>query len=200
VKRIAIDLDNTIADYMAVAVPILRERYGLGPSYDRKINKIEEIFGLTPATRPAGMQEKIYIKGHLFRRLPPLEKDINKLSWCLKDMGFKIYVITARDKHPVIVEDSLFWLQENNFYFDDVFFIQDKAQLCELLDIPIIIEDELGQAISCLRKGIDVILRNQPWNVDFILDKSRHLKEKQGRLFRIDSWREVLSITEEEVP
>ena len=190
-KRVGIDLDSTVADYLHGAIPLLKEHYGLEPDYSKPSYTIEEVFGLTEQTRPPNMREHLYEDLHLFRHLPMLERDTYQLTWEIqRTLGAKVYFITARSHTPVIEEDTLFWLTYNGFTFDDVFFTKDKAQLCHAMKINVMMEDEVKQRVNLITTGIDVVIPNQPWN-------DLPLPTGPGKITRSDNWREACHAIEE---
>ena len=198
-KRIGIDCDGCVADYMAGAIPVLKEHYGLEPDYNVEAYTIEEVFGLTRENRPPNMRQTLYIEGNLFAKLPPLEEGNKELtSQLMSELGpdLKIYFVTARDNHPTIVQDTHEWLKLNTDHFDDVFHVQDKAEFCKLAGIQVMIEDEVRQIGELLEAGIDVIMRDQPWN-QHLPEDPRDLEDNKGRLTRVYNWREMVETAKE---
>lgn len=195
ILKVGIDLDNTVADFMATAAPLIKERYGLEPDFSRPVNTIENAFGISPHNRPSGLLEDIMEGKHLFRNLAPLDDGIEQLTHKL--LGRKertnVYMITARTATDVIVEDTMHWLRTNNFVFTDVFFTADKANLCKNTGINVMMEDEMGQILALLKAGIPVVIRDQPWNNNGVFDSF----EKNGKAKRAKTWQEMLHATEE---
>lgn len=195
-KRIGIDLDGTVADYMAGAIPLLKEHYGLEPDWSKQAYRIEEVFGLTSETRPPNMREHLYEELHLFRGLPKKEDDIELLTILLKKQGYKVYIITARTGHPIIREDTQFWLDKHNFEYDDIFHVEDKGQLCKLMRIHVMLEDEIMQIGNLQRNKINVVVPDQPWN-QHLPEDPHHIERKRGRIRRVHNWREAYGAVEE---
>lgn len=193
IRRVGIDIDNTIADFMSAAVPLLKEHYGLDPDFNKTVCSIEEIFGINPKARPPGLREFLYEELHLFRNLPKLDEDIEQLTHQLSEQDVNIYMITARSPSQVIVEDTMHWLHNHGFKFTDIFFTSDKADLCEVMNIDVMLEDELGQVLSLIKANINVVIRNQPWNNCEALD----YYETKGRIKRASNWRDMLEATKE---
>jgi 5'(3')-deoxyribonucleotidase len=195
-KRVAFDLDGTLADYMETAVPLLKEYYGLEPDFTKSdVYRIEEVFGLTKETRPPNMHKCLYEDQHLFLKLSPLE-GMHKVTHALHKQGVKIYVMTARSPQPVIVQDTWLWLEKHNFIVDDVFFEGDKAALCNMVGVNVIMEDELGQIVRLRNAGVDVVVSDQPWN-RILPDDSHQYNETIGGIARVTSWDEALRSIEE---
>jgi 5'(3')-deoxyribonucleotidase len=206
IKRIGLDLDCTFADFMSGAIPKMREMFGVEPKEGSKPSRIEQVMGLVPKgptnkwdklgidrdnyQKLKEVKDKLYLEGNLFRTLPLLENDSPDLTNYLKENGYKIYFITARDRHPIIVKDTIYWLENNNFHFDDVFFSDEKHFICDKLDIQTMVEDHPQEILPCLSKGINVIAMSQEWNAG--LDLSTAV----GRFQRIISWKEIPSLLE----
>jgi len=191
IQRVGIDIDGTVADYLKGVAPLLKKTYGLEPNLNVPAYRIEEVFGLTPETRPPDMRKRLYEDAHLFKHLPMLEPDTNLLSWEIqKTLGAKVYIVTARTHSQIIEKDTIFWLTYNGFIFDDVFFTEDKAQLCRVMGIDIMMEDEIGQLVKLITADIDVVIPNQPWN-------DAPLPSGPGKSARVDNWREAFHAMEE---
>jgi len=193
IRRVGIDIDNTIADFMSVAVPLMKEHYNLEPDFNKPVCSIEEIFGINPQSRPPGLRELLYEELHLFRNLPKLDEDIEQLTHQLSDQDINIYMITARSPSQIIVEDTMHWLRNNEFKFTDIFFTKEKATICKMVHIDVMIEDELGQVLDLIRANINVVVRRQPWNSSEALDYF----EKKGQVKRTANWEEMLKATKE---
>lgn len=197
IKRIGIDLDNTVADYMSGAVPLLKEHYNLEPDYSIQATTIEEIFGLNKETRPSNMRQHLYEDLHLFRQLPKIEPDVEHLTHELyRRSDCKVYFITARSRTPTIVEDTTTWLIKNGFLFDDLFFTDRKADLCQMMKIDVMFEDEVGQLLNLRRTGIDCVVLDQPWN-RHLAEDPYHREQEQGGIVRVLNWREALTAIKE---
>lgn len=196
INRVGIDLDSTVADYLIAATPLLKAHYGLEPNFEGSAYTLEEVFGITPETRPPGMRKLIYEDLHLFRQLPKLEEDNEMLTVRLKQDGVKVYFVTARSGSHVIREDTWFWLEDNGFQFDDVFHVRDKADFCKNARIHVMYEDEVSQILSLQKARIDTVIRDQPWNAELPEDYNR-LERKRGRQTRVNNWQEAYNAIKE---
>jgi hypothetical protein len=58
------------------------------------------------------------------------------------------------------------------------------------------IEDEVRQISELLAAGIDVIMRDQPWNQHLPVDP-HGLEDNKGRLTRVYNWREMVEVAKE---
>ncbi len=190
IRRVGIDLDGTVVDYIHGIAPLIKEHYGLEPDFSKSALRIEEIFGLTEETRPPGMREHLYENLHGFRNLPPLEEDISEFAWELLFLGKRTetYIVTARRASETIISDTIDWLADHNFIYTDVFFSEDKALLCELIGIDIMFEDEPQQIGQLINRNIPVVVRNQPWN---------SAVAEHPLIKRADSWKGMLKAAKE---
>jgi uncharacterized HAD superfamily protein len=197
-KKIGIDLDNTVSDFLNGAVPHFKELYGLEPDFSRKAFRLEEVFGITDENRPLDMRKRLYIERRLFRDLPTLEQDSHLFTWGLRSAlsPLKIYFLTARDAHPVIKEDTRHWLDSKKFDYDDVFHTDHKAEFCKMSGITVMVEDELRQIVPLMEAGVDVIIMDQPWNRQ-IPEDPHGLEDRKGRLRRAHNWREAFVAAKE---
>ena len=134
----------------------------------------------------------------IFRKLHRLEEDNNLLTSSLvgEIPDLKIYFVTARDAHPIMVEDTHHWLQNNTDYFDDIFHVTQspKADFCIAAGITVMIEDEVKQTLGLLEKGVNVICMDQPWNRNV---ERTVPPASPGKIIRVSGWREAVSAAKE---
>lgn len=194
-KRIGIDLDGTVADYLTTVIPHVAELYGLVPNFDVPAYTIEEVFGITKEDRPPDMRQRLHVDRRIFLNLPRLEHDNNQLTSQLKnEVGdLKIYFVTARSPHPVIIQDTRDWVDRNTDVYDDVFHVGSlpKVDFCIPAGITTMIEDEAGNIVTLAEKGINVIVMNQPWNRHLIVE------ELPGKVVRVSDWKQAVSAAKE---
>ncbi len=195
IKRVGIDIDGVVADYLAVAIPMVAEHYGLTPDLSNTTYILESVFGLTEDTFPKDFKKVLYEDNHLFAKLPLLETNIQLLNRRIfmhksfqHDYNTKVYFITSRPRTPIIMEDTLTWIQKHEFHFDDVFFVKDKAGLCRALRIDVIIEDEPRNIEALSKTDTKVVIRDQPWNKEI---------EETDNLKRVFNWQQALETTKE---
>lgn len=196
--KIGIDLDGTVTDYLKTAIPHVAEMYGLEPDFSKPVYGIEGVFGWTKETRPKDLKERLYLDKRIFRHLHRLEEDNHQLTFRLVSEipALKIYFVTARDNHPIMVEDTLHWVNNNTHYFDDVFHVTQvpKADFCISAGISVLIEDEINQIRAAVAKGVHVICMSQPWNRDV---EETIPDDAAGRIIRVDGWREAVDAAKE---
>jgi len=196
--KIGIDLDGTVANFLKTAIPFVKEMYGLDPDFSKPAYRIEDVFGWTRETRPDDIKERLYVEKRIFRKLHRLEEDNNLLTSSLvgEIPDLKIYFVTARDNHPIMLEDTLYWVQNNTDYFDDVFHVAhgSKADFCVPAGITVMIEDEIKRIEELVEKGIHVIVMDQPWNKDV---EHTVPPSSAGKIIRVSGWRGAVSAAKE---
>ncbi|MFW6285984.1 MAG: 5' nucleotidase, NT5C type [Nanoarchaeota archaeon] len=108
----------------------------------------------------------------------------------LKNKGYKLYVITARNKE-LVSEKTIDWL---NFHFGENFFEKIlfsnegknmrycKSEITKKYNIDILIEDEPNYATNCAELGIKVFLMDCPWNKKVV---------ESNNLTRIYNWIDI---------
>lgn len=106
-----------------------------------------------------------------------------------------LFILTAR---PLNIKDDTIQILNKNFgnIFKKIIFsgevhnnTLDKAEICKNEKISVLIEDGPEISEKCLKKGIKIVLFDQPWNR--YLDDSNH-----NNLFRVKNWKEVSAIIE----
>jgi hypothetical protein len=65
-----------------------------------------------------------------------------------------------------------------------------------MMKVDVMIEDEVGQLLNLRRTGIDCVVPNRPWN-QHLPNDPHHMEREQGRLARVNNWREALTAIEE---
>jgi len=187
-KRIGIDIDGTVADYIATAAPLIEETYGLTYNPNLKCGRLEELFGIN-REQLKDLKNTLYVGQRLFEKLGPLEHDNHLLTFYLRKelKPIKIYFVTARDPHPVIVNGTREWLNNNTHDYDDIFHVEDKAAFCKQAGISVMIEDDERHLVKLLDSGIHCVVMDQVWNRSFKPEPG----ENKGTLRRAYNWREA---------
>lgn len=187
IKRVGIDLDHTVADFIGGAIPLIRKNLGLEPDLNVRSKHIKDVFNLAEEGSPANWKQLLFQEWKVFRHLPKLEEKIEQLTHELTKEA-NVYIITARHGTPVIVDDTLHWLDSNGFKYTDVFFTDEKTDLCQILDIDVMLDDDPAQIVPLIQANVNVVVRNQPWNQHLVFE---------GGVKRASHWKEMLEATKE---
>lgn len=76
-----------------------------------------------------------------------------------------------------LICSSDFFNKENNTGF------KSKAEICQKLNIEVMVEDNKDYALDCAKKGIKSFLINKPWNQDC---------EDHENLIKVNHWNEII--------
>lgn len=131
----------------------------LGAKQDKLINKneisVDIRMGWTKEETRNWLNEYLLNIARNVNFMPGALEVIQKL----KDMGHKLYIITARGGDFKEMKDiTLDKFKEVNLELDGYFFaIKDKGQVCRENDIDILIDDSLNHCKSACEKGIKAL-------------------------------------------
>lgn len=194
-KKIGIDLDGTVANFILGASQVIKENFGHEPDLSKGFWGMDEIFNLVPGTFHRDMKDFIYKEKRLFRNLAKLEEDNHLLTSALYEAipDLHVYIVTARPTCVEVVEDTRLWIKENEFLCHGIHHADDKASLCVEKGISVMIEDQVNHITELSDRGVDVIVMDQPWNRD--LDQELH--EQKARIRRVNNWREAFVAAKE---
>lgn len=187
-KKVGIDIDSTVADFIAGAVDVLVKYYGITPkvSYEEMpYYSVLDYFSPEDLPNFRETLNDMYIKRNLLPFLPKLEPDVEKITQHLTEEDkVNVYFITARDRKQPVVEDTRRWLTSNGFAFTDVLHQERKHVLCDAMGVSIMYEDNEKIIKNLVDTGIDVVVRDMPWN--------RDIGEYENKIHRAHNWQEAL--------
>lgn len=122
--RIAIDMDDVLADSAAKAVKSFHRDHGFGPSHEEILGK-----GLQDAVHPDYAEKIIsYFFQKGFLRDVPLIADCQEVVRKLYDKH-EVFIVSAATEMPFSLEDKYFWLEEHFPYitYKRIVFCGDKS-------------------------------------------------------------------------
>lgn len=161
VKTVAIDVDSVLADVMLVWVDEYNRRKGT------KISKEDitrwDIPTILPVSPGQVYKYFTYIWKERWKEVPPTEDGIGKITERLHKKGYRISVITKRERPTVAYVAK--WLDYNEVYLDDLLFVFDAVPKAEY-PFDILIDDAPKNLVD-ISAPKTAILFNQPWNRDF---------------------------------
>lgn len=156
--KIGIDVDGVLFDaeraYRTSAEILTLDVFGA--KEDKLINKSEMAvdvrMGWTPEETDVWMKDCLIKDAKNANFMPGAIEVINRL----KNMGHKLYIITARGGDFLEMENiTLDKLKEVNLEFDGYFFASgDKGKICQENGIEILIDDGLNNCKSACENGI----------------------------------------------
>lgn len=144
-RVIAVDICNTLADVNLE----LEKRLGKTPT--------PEVY-----FHPALLDKKYFIEQNLdiFVEAKPIYQSIEKLNKIAKVN--KIVYITARPK--VAEEATVEWLKRNGYPKGEIFFSKNKTGIASTMGVDLAIDDAPFEIESYIKAGIDVLVKEQPYN------------------------------------
>ncbi len=161
-KTIAIDLDSVLADVMHTWL----DEYNL--IYDATVIKQDivewDIHKILPLSKKCINDIFVRVWKHRWMDIPPTSNDISIVTKLLKNAGYRISIITKRDRTTVSYVS--FWLDFHSIYFDEIVFIFDNApKSCHPFFI--LIDDSPLNAIE-IAYPRRIVIFDQPWNKTLI--------------------------------
>lgn len=161
VKTVAIDVDSVLADVMLVWADEYSRRTG------KKISKKDilqwDIPTILPITPGEVYKYFSYVWKNRWQEIPPTEPDIGNVTKRLHKKGYRISVITKRERPTVAYVAK--WLDMHRVYSDELVFIYDAVPKANY-PFDVLIDDAPKNLVDIVAPK-SAILFNQPWNRDF---------------------------------
>jgi 5'(3')-deoxyribonucleotidase len=155
---IALDLDSVLADVMYTWV----EEYNIIFNTSIKKQDIIEwhIHNILPQSEVFIHNLFTYVWKNRWKDIPPTSNDISTVTYLLQNAGFRISIITKRDRATISFVSN--WLDLHNIYFDDIVFILDNSSKA-YYPFFLLVDDSPYNAVDILypRK---IVIFDQPWN------------------------------------
>lgn len=187
--KLAVDMDEVLAHFLPAFIEFHNEKYGTNVS---KKDFFSYEFWTIFNESPTESIQKVYDfhKTDYFKNIAPIseaQKAISKLK-----QKYELVIITSRQKE--VQDQTIEWV-EKHFpeTFSNIYFTnnnaqntekkQKKSEICNRINIPIIIEDCLEYAEDCAHNKKEVYLLDQPWNQS---------QKKHPQIHRVYSWDEIL--------
>ena len=187
--KIGIDMDEVIAEFLLSFLDFHNEQYGTNLTKDQF--ESYHLWHAWGGTKEDAI-EKVHAfhKTHHFKNIVPVD-DAKRVILLLKEKH-DLFVITSRQ--DAVAEETKVWIQAHfPQTFSDVHFTNHfskngsekrKGDICDRIDIDVMIEDSLDYAKECVRPNRRVFLLDRPWN------RSQELSEG---IIRVHSWNEILN-------
>jgi uncharacterized protein len=161
VRTVAIDVDSVLADVMLVWADEYSKRTG------KKISKKDilqwDIPTILPITPGEVYKYFSYVWKRRWQEIPPTEPNIGDVTKRLHKKGYRISVITKRERPTVAYVAK--WLDMHRVYADELVFIYDAVPKANY-PFDVLIDDAPKNLVDVVAPK-SAILFNQPWNRDF---------------------------------
>ncbi|KPV63225.1 MAG: 5' nucleotidase, deoxy (Pyrimidine), cytosolic type C protein (NT5C) [Candidatus Bathyarchaeota archaeon BA2] len=172
--KIGIDIDGVISNFVKTFARIVKNKYEIAL-------KEEEIFchDLFQVLGIPEEEAKELIRETLTQDLtliPRARWGINELK-----QEHEIYLISARFKDLTTITEN--WLKSKKIPYDKILYLDEGNKHQASLQLDVIIEDNLKDAIGWLGKVKEILIFDHPWNRSLDVKKSFH---------RVRNWSEIV--------
>ncbi len=157
-RTIAFDLDSVLADVMHVWL----EEYNAIFHTDLKKQDILQwhLHHLLPIGEQDVHDLFIHVWKNRWKDIPPTSNDISTVIDTLQKQGFRISIITKRERNTIAFVAH--WLDLHNISFDDLIFIFDDASKTHY-PFFLLVDDSPINANEILHPK-RIVIFDQPWN------------------------------------
>jgi uncharacterized protein len=172
--NIGFDIDGVIANFKQRFIEIIAEKYDVlltdsdMYSYDPNL-----VLGVSKAEVGEVIVQTLSSDLPLY---PEAKETLEKLT----SQGHNIYLLTAR--HQSLIQVTSTWLKKNDIPYKEVFYLPQGRKSEAKIQLDLIVEDNLAEALELSNKIKHVLLFNQPWN------KTKNVKDL---IKRVNSWSEI---------
>lgn len=177
----AFDLDECVVDFLAVLIPIIKERYGIEVSGEYvSTSGIERHYNI----RRVNLEECINLVISDIDSLKPAPGAIDFLLEYHYWSGKPLIFITSRWDR----ENTIRWLNSRFFPVPwEVYFVEGhfKGGVAKKRGVKIFVEDHEEGVLDLAENKIRVLLMDKPWNKG--ISNSKYIK-------RVDGWSDILDV------
>jgi uncharacterized HAD superfamily protein len=177
-RRIAVDIDGTIADMVSPLRVFYNEKTGTNLMEEDFSYELWKTLGLKPGEEWGVLND--FHSSSYFERILPIEGSQTGISrlFC---RGYDLNILTARPESWKL--KTIDWI-ENNFpnVFSQIHFTDKKSEVCIDRGYNLFIEDSPKHANECAEMGINVFLIRRYWNWETL---------KPG-VIPVKNWEEIL--------
>ena len=178
--NIGIDIDDTITNTFDFLMPYIAEHFKFDIKYLRENN----ISYMNLDEKITEEQYHDFGVKYFDKVIPntPIKENVCEYINKLKDIGHKIYIITARvnGEYTDAYKTSIEFLEKNNIYYDKLICDEHKAKVCQEENIDIMIDDSIDNCTAIKNIGKKVLLFNSKYNSKFNVDFDR-----------VDNWKQA---------
>ncbi len=161
-RTIALDLDSVLADVMLIWL----EEYNI--KFNTAIKKQDlfqwHLHNILPLPEKYIQDLFTQVWKNRWKDIPPTNSDLSIVTSLLQKAGFRISIITKRDRSTMSFVAH--WLDLYNIYFNDVIFIFDNtSKTC--YPFFLLVDDSPINAVEVLYPR-RIVIFDQPWNKTLI--------------------------------
>ncbi len=160
-RTVAIDVDSVLADVMLTWTDEYSKRSK--KSVTKKDIVEWDIPTILPITADEVYQHFSHVWKNRWREIPPTEPDIGKVTERIHRKGYRISIITKRER-PTAAYVAM-WLDLHGIYANELLFIYDTIPKSKY-PFDVLIDDAPMNLLDVVSPK-SAILFNQPWNQKF---------------------------------
>ncbi len=157
-NTIALDLDSVLADVMITWI----DEYNNTFNTNLKKSDIVQwhLHNILPLPEKEVQDLFTYVWKNRWKDIPPTSNDISKVTNLLQEKGFRISIITKRDRATIVF--VAYWLDLHGVSFNDIIFIFDDMSKAHYPFFLLVDDSPLNASEVLYPKRIAIF--DQPWN------------------------------------
>jgi len=157
--NLGFDIDGVISDFVGSFVKIVKKRYGLTlTEANIYCHDLNLVLGINKQERNKLIREILLSDIAL---MPKAQRTLMRL----KSEGHQIFILTARFKDLVAVTKA--WLKKKGIPYSQLIQLNEGEKYLAEVDLDLVVEDNLEDAIGLSRKVKKVLIYDHPWNRSF---------------------------------
>lgn len=172
--NLGFDIDGVIADFVIAFSGLVKKKYGVTLSeVEIYCHDLNLVLGIPRDEIALLITEVLKTNLPLY---PGAKETLDKLF----SDGYKIYLLTAR--YDFLLQNTLSWLKEKGIPYTDILHLTEGKKSQADVDIDVIIEDCLCDALEWTKRIKHILIFDHPWN------KTKNVKSLVKRVY---SWAEI---------
>ena len=184
--NIGFDIDGVISDFVKTFIELVEIKYGIKLNEeDIYCHDLNLVLGITKNERNQLITETL-------KKDLALNRGAKETLAKLFSEGHKIYLLTAR--YGALLEGTKTWLEKNGVTYSQLLHLCEGQKYLADIDIDVIVEDCLLDALEWTQKTKYVLLFDHPWN------QTKNVKKLVKRVRDWDEiYREIKQIAMEQL-
>ena len=172
--NLGFDIDGVIADFVNIFSDLAKKKYGVTlTEVDIYCHDLNLVLGVPK-------DEVVQLITETLKTDLPLYPEAKETLEKLFSEGHRIYLLTAR--YDFLFQNTLLWLKEKSIPYTDILNLTEGKKYQANIDIDVIVEDCLCDALEWTKRVKNVLIFDHPWN------QTNNVK---NLLKRVYSWAEI---------
>ena len=172
--KIGIDIDGVISDFVKTFALVVKKKYRISLREEEIFcHDLFQVLGI-PKEEAIELIRETLIKD--LTLIPGAHQGMNQLK-----QEHEIYLLSARFKDLATITQN--WLKRKKIPYDEILYLEEGNKHQVNLQLDVLIEDNLKDAIGWLGKAKAILIFDHPWNRSLDVKKSFH---------RVHNWSEIV--------